>query len=133
MGSLLNTLWGRIMTGVAGACLALALLFCVLWLFADGARAREHEARLTADDNAASALIETKRTQLALTAAETRAADRAERSVTQRNDEDTINDIPASNTCGASPAVVRALGILRHRREGNPPAAGDPADTPDLR
>jgi len=121
------------MTGVAGACFALAILFCVLWSFADRARAHEREARLTAEDAAVSAEAETKRTQAALAAAETRAELRERQTLVQRRDEETIRDAPETYDCGSSPAVRGALGILRDRRTSDPPAAGDTAEPPELR
>lgn len=133
MGSLLSSVWGKVMTGVAGACFALAILFCVLWSLADRARETEREARLIAEDQAVSAEAETKRTQAALTAAETRAALRAQQTATQRRDEETIRDVPETNNCGASPAIGRALDILRQRRTNNSPASGSPSVPPELR
>jgi len=116
------------MTGVAGACFALAILFCVLWSFADRARAHEREARLTAEDAAVSAEAETKRTQAALAAAETRAELRERQTLVQRRDEETIRDAPESNTCGSSPAMRGALDLLRDRRTSDPPTGRDPAE-----
>lgn len=128
MGNLLSSVWGKVMTGVAGACFALAILFCVLWSLADRARETEREARLIAEDQAVSAEAETKRTQAALDAAETRAALRAQQTATQRRDEETIRDVPESNTCGSSPAIGRALDLLRDRRTSDPPTSRDPSE-----
>lgn len=133
MGNLLSSVWGKVMTGAAGACFALAVLFCFLWSVADNARDRERQARLVAEDAAISAEVETKRTQAALIAVETRAALRESQTIMQRRDEETIRDVPETNTCGASPAVGRALDILRQRRTNNPPAAGGPSVPPELR
>ena len=129
MGNLLSSVWGKVMTGVAGACFALAILFCVLWSFADRAREHEREARLTAEDAAISAEAETKRTQAALAAAETRAELRERQTLVQRRDEETIRDVPESNTCGSSPAIGRALDILRDRRTSDPSTGRDPAES----
>ena len=133
MGNLLSSVWGKVMTGVAGACFALAILFCVLWSFADRARAHEREARLTAEDAAVSAEAETKRTQAALAAAETRAELGERQTLVQRRDEETIRDVPETYECASSPAVRGALGILWERRTSDPPAAGDAAVPPELR
>ena len=132
MGALLGTLWGKIMTGAAGALLALAVLFCVLWVFADRAHERERQARLDAEDAQAVAEAETKRTAQALTAAEERAAARAAQSATQREDEEAVRDAPETFNCASSPAIGRALGILFERRAGDTPEAGDPAQPSDV-
>ncbi|MED5549883.1 MAG: hypothetical protein VX529_11050 [Pseudomonadota bacterium] len=132
MTALLSTLWGKIMTGVAGALLALAVCFCVLWFFADRAREREREARLAAEDAQITAEAETKRTQQALTAAEARASARAAQNTRQREDEEAIRDEPETFNCAASPAVSRALGILQQRRAGDTAPAGDPAQPSDV-
>lgn len=125
MGAIFQTLWGKILAGAAGALLALAALFCVLWILAARGEAEAIKERDEAIDQRVKAELETERTTRALEAAEARAAARRERATEQQRDEERLQDEPETNFCGASPAIRRALNILRERRTDNPPVGDD--------
>lgn len=131
--ALLANLRANVTQWAAGAAIVLAVIFLGLWRMADDARAYEYAARLEAEDATAKAEAEITRTRAALDAAEARARDRAAQTATQRQDEETVSDAPETYECLSSPAVRGALGILRDRRTGDPPAAGDTAEPPELR
>jgi hypothetical protein len=126
MMGFLASVWGKAMMGAVVVLFIAAAFFCNRWV-----SAREDLA--DALDATAKAEAEITRTRAALDAAEARARDRAAQTATQRQDEETIRDVPETNNCGASPAIGRALDILRQRRTNNSPASGSPSVPPELR
>ena len=122
----LASVWGKAMMGAVVVLFIAAAFFCNRWV-----DAREDLA--DALDATAKAEAEITRTRAALDAAETRARDRAAQTATQRQDEELVRDAPETYECASSPAVRGALGILRDRRAGDTPAAGDSAVPPELR
>jgi hypothetical protein len=126
MLALLNSLWGRLALGVAGALLVLAFCFWGLWRMAEGDRARTAAELEQVKDSLAEQVEENRRARLALDAVTRRADARAERQENQTRDEEAIRDEPVTYECAASPAVGNALRILRQRSEGNPPATDRP-------
>lgn len=126
MLTLLNSLWGKALMGVAGALLVLAFCFWGLWRMADDARARTAAELEQVKDSLAEQVEENRRAQLALDAVTRRADARAERQENQNRDEEAIRDEPVTYECAASPAVRSALGILRSRGAGDTPATDRP-------
>lgn len=109
-----KVLAGSLLLSLAGGAFSVHLLI------------KEREKHAQTRDDLAEANLTAKRTELALDAAEARAVEREAATERQRQDEDGIRDEPETNYCGNSPAIMRALGVLRDRREGDTPALGDP-------
>lgn len=122
----LSSLWGKAMMGAAVVLFIAAAFFCNRWM--DTVAELEDERDATAKAEA-----EIARTQAALAAAETRAAERAAQTITQRQDEEAVRNAPETYNCASSPSVRDALGILRNRREGDTPAADSPAEPASVR
>ena len=102
-----------------GGCAGLALTFCVLFFLAERKADRFERRATLAEDAAAEATEETKRTVQALEASESRNNARQESRQELRDDEAQILQNPVTADCMASPAIRDALDILRQRGAGD--------------